>query len=293
MRDFMRERREQAREREDRMHKLIKRGVIALIALIVAVVTWFSITETINQGHAGVIYSRQDGVKEQTLAQGLRFVNPMWRVTEYPVSLETVEYEKISLATKDGKPLNIDITFDYYNDIEMLPQIYDKFKGQKPEAIEESWLRARLRESALAVTSKYTVLNVFQNTEQIRVEIEKRFKEDVRDNGFIVENVVLGAPKPDKATRKAIQSVVDKQQELEALKIEQDKAQVTADTRLIEAKGKANAQVEEATGKAEANRIITESITDKILKQMEMEARQKHGWVEINGAGGVIVDKKK
>lgn len=270
--------------------KGLVRGIIGFLTLVVLVIGWFSFTETINQGHRGVIYSRSDGVQEETLGQGLKFVNPLWRITEYPVSLETVEYKDISLATKDGKPLNIDVTFDYLNDIEMLPQIYNKFKGATPEAIEDSWLRARLRESALAITSKYTVLNVFQNTENIRVEIEERFKEDVRENGFIIENVVLGAPNPDEATQKAIQSVVDKQQELEALKIEQEKAQVEADTKLIEAQGIADAEIEKARGQSEANNMISKSITDGVLSNKYIE-KWDGIMPKVSGDGvGVLAD---
>lgn len=283
-------------ERERKMQNAKKwgiRGGITASILTVALVLWFSFTETINQGHAGVVYSRQDGVQEQTLGQGLRFVSPMWRITEYPVSTETVEYEDVALSTRDGKPLSVTLNFDYLNDVEKLPYIYNKFKGQSPEAIEDTWLKARLREASLAVTSNYTILDIFQNTENIRLEIEERFKEDVGEHGFIVENVVFGVPTPDEETQASIQAVVNKQQELEALKIEQQKAEVEAETKLIEAEGQAQADIEKARGEAEANRLVSESITDEILKRMEMEARQEHGWIEINGAGGVIVDEGK
>jgi len=276
----------------DLMFKAIKRGVITVAVLLVGIVGWFSFTETIQQGHVGVVYSRSTGVEQTTLPQGLHFVNPMKRITQYPVSTETVNYEGLSLATKDGKPLSVDITYDYFNDVEKTPYIYDKFKGQRPEAIEDSWLRARLRDSALEVTSKYTVLEVFQNREIISKELEEQFQKDVEKHGFVVENVVFGTPQADDATAQAIQAVVDKQQELEALKIEQQKAEVEAKTKEIEAQGKANAEIEEAKGTAEANRLIQQSITPELLQRMEMEARIKHGWVEINGAGGVIVDKK-
>lgn len=286
------------REREERREQNIKkwsiRGGIAGFLLIIALIGWFAFTETINQGHAGVVYSRSDGVQEQTLGQGLKFVNPMWRITEYPVSTETVEYEDISLSTRDGKPLSVTLNFDYLNDVEKLPYIYNKFKGQSPEAIENSWLKARLREASLAVTSKYTILDIFQNTENIRVEIEERFKEDVGEHGFIVENVVFGVPTPDEETQKSIQAVVDKQQELEALKIEQQKAEVKAETKLIEAEGQAQADIEKARGEAEANRLVSESITSEILKRMEMEARQTHGWITIQGANPLVeTDGKK
>lgn len=270
----------------------IKGLIIGVAVFVMLIVGWFTFTETINQGHAGVVYSRSTGVEKQTLGQGLHFVNPMKRITEYPVSTETVEYKKLSLATQDGKPLTVDITYDYFNDLAKLPSIYNKFKGQKPEAIEESWLKARLKDSSLAVTSKYTILEVFQSREKIKAEIQEQFQKDVKKHGFVIENVVFGTPKPDANTAKAIQAVVDAQQDLEKLKIDKQKATEIAEKQFIEAQGQANAKIEEARGIAQANAEITKSITPEILKLEEIKARQKHGWVTINGAGGIITDQK-
>lgn len=275
----------------ENLQKWIKRGIFTVCGVIVALILWFNFTETINQGHVGVVYSRGTGVQEQTLSQGLHFVKPWERITEYPVSTETVTYKGLSLATKDGKPLEVDITYDYLNDVEKTPYIYDKFKGQEPKTIEENWLKSRLRDSALEVTSKYTVLEVFQNREAISKEIEALFVENVGKHGFIVENVVFGTPVADDSTSKAIQAVVDKQQELEALKIDQQKAEVTAETKRIEAQGQAEAEIEKARGQAEANKLIQKSITPELLKKMEMEARIQHGWVEVQGASAVVSDK--
>lgn len=270
----------------------IKGLAIGVVAFVVLMIGWFNFTETINQGHAGVVYSRSHGVEDKTLSQGLHFVNPMKRITEYPVSTETVEYKDLNLATKDGKPLTVSITYDYFNDVEKLPYIYNKFKGQKPSNIEETWLKARLKDSALEVTSKYTILEIFQSREKIKTEIQKDFQDNVKQHGFVIENVVFGTPKPDSNTQKAIQAVVDAQQDLEKLKIDKQKATEIAEKLEIEAKGIAKAQIEKARGEAEANRLVQQSITPELLKKMEMEARQKWGWVTINGAGGIIVDKK-
>lgn len=271
--------------------KLIKRAGLTVAGVLIAVVAWSSFTETINQGHAGVVYNRSHGVEEATLGQGLQFVNPLERITEYPVSTETVVYKDLSLATKDGKPLTVDITYDYLNDVEKLPYIYNKFKGQEPEAIEETWLKSRLRDSALEVTSKYTVLEVFQSREVISKELEEIFIKNVGEHGFIVENVVFGTPVADASTATAIQAVVDRQQELEALKIETLKKDEQAKQKLIDAKGVADAQIEEARGIKEANELISASLTDNVLKKMELEARQKHGWITIQGANAVVTEK--
>lgn len=269
-------------------------GIVGLgVAVVVGGIITLMSLKTIDQGHVGVVYNRNGGVESQTLSQGTHFISPMKKVTQYPVALETVEYKDVQLATKDGKPLTIGMTFNYMNDPTQVVDIFNKFKGAKPENIEQSFILSRIKEAALSVTSKYTILEIFQNREQIKVEISKEFSEDMKAQGFTVTDFVLGTPTPDESTAKAIQTVVDAQQQLEALKIEKQKAQAIADKSKIEAMGRATAAIEDAKGVAEANKLMQQSITPELLKKMEMEARLKHGWVEIQGTTPVITKEQK
>lgn len=49
----------------------------------------------------------------------------------------------------------------------------------------------------------------------------------------------------------------------------------------------ADAGIIKAEGEAKAN-----SITDNLIRMKEAEAREKHGWVTVNGAGSVITNKE-
>lgn len=268
----------------------VKLGAIALFVVFVLGIAGLLLSlTTIKQGHVGVVYSRNGGVEENVLSEGMYFVSPMKKVTEYPTALETVEYGGIPLATKDGKPLSIDFSFNYMNDPKEVVNIFRKFKGASPTTIEETFLRSRLKENALQVTSKYTILDIFQNREAVKNEIDKKFVEDLKSHGFIVDSFVLGTPVPDESTAKAIQEVVNRQQELEALKIEKEKAKEIADKQVIEAKGKADAQIEEARGQAQANYEISKSITPNLIQMKEAEARSKHGWVTVSGNSTAVV----
>jgi regulator of protease activity HflC (stomatin/prohibitin superfamily) len=263
-------------------------------------VGWFSFTETIKQGHVGVIYSRSHGVESQTLGQGLHFVNPMVRITEYPVSTETVNVTE-NVSTKDGKPLSVKITYEYKNDVTKLPSVYNKFRGQSPEAIEESWLKARLNEATLQVTSQYTVLEVFQNHEKIRTEIQKVFSNDIKQYGFIVEKVNFGTPTPDQQTANAIQQVVNAQQGLEQLRIEKDKAQLQAEKSKIEAEGKAQADIAQAEGEAKsteikaqatakANQQIQATLTPEVIEYQKVNRWDGKNSSTVLGGQGVNVN---
>lgn len=268
--------------------KKVVGGAVLAGGLFLASVVGIMSTEKINQGHVGVVYSANGGVEDAVLGEGWEIVAPWKKVTEYPVALETVNYKNLPLATKDGQPIAVEITYNYTNDVSKVVDIYKEHKGAKPESIEDTFLLAQAKDSALEVTSKYTILDIFQKREEIKSEITKIFTERVAKKGFIVSDFVFGTPIPDESTKKAIQSVVDAQQQLEALKIETSKKDEVAKQQLIEAKGLAEAKVENARGTAEANALIDASLTPNVLKKMELEARQKHGWITITGANAVV-----
>ena len=247
--------------------------------------------EVISQGHAGVVYSRSHGVEDKTLGQGWHLVSPFKRVTEYPVSTETVKVKAFNVQTKDGKPLTISLSYDYSNELEKLPYIYNKFKGQNPETIQEGWLQTRIKKAALNVFSRYSVLEVFQNQGKINSEIEQEFRKAVEEHGFLVDSVTLGAPTPDAKTAQAIQAVVDAQQKLEQLQIEKEQAKVAAEKAKIEAEGKAQAKLIQAQADAKANQIINASLTDKLieLKRIEKWDGDKNVTTKVVGSDANVI----
>lgn len=268
MYDFMRE---EPKKKSGWTTKKVTGAVVLGIAILMSITLLLASLTTIEQGHVGVVYNRNGGVEKETLGQGTHFVSPLKKVTQYPVALTTVEFPAVQLATKDGKPLTIDLTFNYSNDPSKIVDIFNQFKGASPEAIEDTFLRSRIKESALSVTSKYTILEIFQNREVVKAEVDKRFTKDAKQYGFLVSDFVLGTPVPDKSTQDAIQKVVEAQQDLQALQIATEKAKENAKRQEVEARGNAKAKLIEAEAEAEANRVVSQSLTSNIIKLKYVE----------------------
>jgi len=238
--------------------------------LVGGVLLALSIT-VIGQGEGGVVYNRQHGVEDKPLSQGWQLV-PFWeKVNKYPISTETVKVDKFKVQTKDGKQLTVSINYDYANELEKLPYIYDKFKGAKSKTIEEGWLQTRVKKATFNAFSDYTVLEVFQNQGKLNASIEENFRKSVEEHGFIIDSVTLGAPEPDKATAEAIQKVVNTQQEVEQLKLEEEKAVKQAEIDRTKAQGEADAKIIKAEGEAKANETIKKSLTDELVEYKSIE----------------------
>lgn len=245
-------------------------GVVGFGLVIVLILGILSI-EVIPQGHAGVVYKRSSGVQEQTLTQGWKIVSPLDRVTAYPVSTETVTVKPFNVQTKDGKPLVIEMQYDYSNQLEKLPYIYNKFKGQDSDIIEAGWLQSRAKKASLNVFSKYSVLEVFQRQGEINSQIQENFKELVAEHGFTIDSLTLGAPQPDKNTMQAIQAVVDASQKLEQLEIEKKQAKAEAEKRIETSKGEAEAIRIKSEADAKANKLLQQSISEELVKYKSLE----------------------
>ena len=249
-----------------------KVGSIAVggIIIVIIIAMFMSIT-VIPQGHAGVVYKRSSGVQDTTLNQGWRLVSPMDRVTAYPVSTETVTVAPFNVQTKDGKPLVIEMQYDYSNQLEKLPYIYNKFKGQDADTIEEGWLQSRAKKASLNVFSKYSVLEVFQKQGEINAQIQENFTKLVEEHGFSVDSLTLGAPQPDKNTMAAIQAVVDASQKLEQLEIEKKQAKAEAEKRIETSKGESEAIRIKSEADAKANKLLQASISDELVEYKALE----------------------
>ena len=259
--------------------------------LIIALALGVLCVEKIPRGYVGSIYSISGGTSDEVLSEGWHVVAPTKKVTEYSVATEQLvmtkderdgseNNEAFNATCKDGV-LNVDLEMSYHFNAEDIPDIAKRYRGMSGEQIVDNIIKSKVKTYVNEVTSKYTVLEAYMDKKsELNMELTKHLKEKLEAYGIAVESATLPRTEPDEAIKTAINERSKKAQEIEASKQELEKQKIEAETKIVKAEAE-----------AEANRIISESITENLLKQMEMEARQKHGWVEIQGAGAVVTNK--
>ena len=91
---------------------------------------------------------------------------------------------------------------------------------------------------------------------------------------------------------KALQEKQKAEAEQEKIKVQKatEQIQAEADAQIAVTKSKAKAEKIkiEAEAEAEANRVKANSITEELIRMKEAEAREKHGWVTVQGANAVV-----
>ena len=250
---------------------------------IVLFIFGYSCTYKVDPGYAGVIYNMDGGIETETLGQGFHVVAPWKKVIEYPVSTETVYYTKssddgekldnsINVNTKDGKQVNVSVTYAYHMDEVQLPSVFEKFRGQKSEVIEAGYMKNEMYQAINEITSQYSLMElVGDKRPQINEAILNKFRNSLEPYGIVIETFNLSDVVPDEQTKEAIQAVVNAQNALEKAKVEKEQAEVDAEKARVAAKGKADAELIEAEGTAAANAKLQESLTPLIVEQRKLD----------------------
>lgn len=185
------------------------------IGLLGAATLGFMSTYKIAPGYAGVIYNMDGGVEDSVLPQGFHVVAPWEKVIEYPVSTETVYYTKsadgndssINVNTKDGKQVNVSVTYAFHMDADNLPAVFTKFRGQSTEKIEAGYIKNEMFQAINEVTSQFSLMDlVGDKRPDINAQIFDKFRRSLEPFGIVIETFNLSDVVPDEQTKEAIQT---------------------------------------------------------------------------------------
>jgi regulator of protease activity HflC (stomatin/prohibitin superfamily) len=280
------------------MFNKFTKGAIGLGALIILVIIgYFSFTENIKPGYAGMIYSTSGGLKSDILGQGVHTVAPWQRIITYSVSTEqgylskdskegSKEDDSFSVPTKSGKLVNVDMEYSFRFDSEQLPLVFAKFKGQSGSTIEQTFMRGKLKSWAGEVTSQFEILDIYgEKRAVLNNEATKHLREKFAEFGIVIETVNFSRIDLDADTAKAVQDRITAQQQLETIKTQKELAIQNAEKAKIEAEGAAQAQIAAAEGaakvkmtqaqaEADANMKLQASLTDKLVQYKQLEVQE-------------------
>ncbi|MFW2491599.1 prohibitin family protein [Clostridium chromiireducens] len=248
---------------KNKMIGAIISGVVLLGVLVCGVMS----AHVIKAGYVGIVYSLDGGIKEQVLSQGLHFVNPVSSVKQYSVATEQAylskdskegsnEDDSFSIPTSDGKTVNVDLEFSYHFDTDKLPQTFTKFKGQDGKTIEDTFIRGKMKAWTAEVSSTFSVIDIYgEKRAQLNAKVLEHAKKNFEEYGIVIDSVNFSRIGLDDATAQAIQTRINKQQELETSKLEAEKAKIDAE-----------AKITQAEAQAKANELLSKSIDQNILQ---------------------------
>lgn len=284
------------------MKKIVALVVICILAFAGAVYGIMS-CEWIGAGKVGVVYSVNGGIKDQVLSQGVHFINPLDKVKEFTVSNEQLilskdsregseEDDSFKVSTADNANIAISFQMSYRFDENKITETYTKFKGMSGEDIIEKRVKTVLKSKVSEVTTNYDLMDIYSgNRSVINDELTTYLNEQLGEEyGIEVLDASIIDVHPDATLEESIQKRLNAMQEAETAKTEQEKVKVEMETKLLQAQKDAEIKKTEADAEAYANEKLSKSITQELIDMKEAEAREKWGWITVQGADSVITD---
>lgn len=277
-----------------------KIGAVSVAVLLIGGAAFgISGIEKIKPGYVGVVYSMNGGVQDEVLSQGWKWLSPGKKVVQYSVATEQLylsenEGEKdntsFDVICKDGK-LNVDFEMSYSFDSENVSKLYTRYRGLDGKDIINNIVKGKIKTYVNETTSKYSVLEAHMEKKgELNADITSHLKDKLADFGIVVESANLTQTRADATVQEAITKRSAAAQELEAETLRQEQTKKEAETAKIKAQGEAEAMLIKAQAEANANKIISESLTDTLLKQQEIEKwNGSKAQTVVNGTDSTVV----
>lgn len=242
------------------MDKLPKIALPVIFALVLIIILISKSAVTIGSGEAGVLYKTFGGgvvTDEPPLGEGFHIVAPWNKVFIYEVRQQEV-YEKMKVLSSNGLDIQLEASTWFQPKYEDLGKLHK----EKSEMYKERILLPAIRSAARSVVGRYTPEQLYSSKrDAIQAEIYEETKKIV-DGQYIQLNEILVR---DVTLPNTIKEAIER-------KLKQEQESLEYEFRLVTAEKEAEKVRIEAQGKADANKILSASLTDKILKDKGIDA---------------------
>lgn len=237
---------------------------LATLALPFFIILMFltSSCTVVRQGEVGV--KRTFGkYSDKIFTSGLKGYNP-FTSTIVKVPAQTINLEvRMDIPSKEGLTIGSEVSILYNVEPKKVPDLLRNLGID----YETSIVLPVFRSAVADISSKYFAKDMHSGN---RAEIEKAIKDlmmkTMEGKGISVENVLLKSIQLPRTLSKAIEEKLESEQQAQRMEFVLQGAKKEAERRTIE-----------ATGVRDANKIISEGLTDKILQFKNIEA-----WLKLS-----------
>jgi len=235
-----------------------------LFIIIFGIILFSNAFVTVDRGEAGVLWKRFGGgvvTDEPALSEGFHLVAPWNKVDIYNVRQQNEFIRDMEVLSSNGLEIKLDVSILYQPKFEEIGLLH-KTKG---ENYLDVVIAPEVRSAGRSVVGRYTPEQLYSSKrdviqQEIFEEVQKAAGgQHVQINAILVRDVTLPP---------SIKGAIER-------KLKQEQESLEYEFRLVSAAKEAERQIIEAKGKADANRILSASLNDKILQDKGIEATLK------------------
>lgn len=171
---------------------------------------------------------------------------------------QIVDYEPFDIQDKKGTIFKTDPTIEYFIEREDAKVVFLRYR-KTTEELEQSVILTEVKNAYKDVAGLYETDSLINNRSAFEKEVEALLKERLSTRGFTFTNI-QSSVKPNDVLQAAIDEKNTAVQN--ALKVENEKKAAIAEAEKV---------VAAAKGKADANRILQQSITPELIQLKAVE----------------------
>ncbi|QIG57877.1 band-7-like membrane protein [Microbacterium phage PauloDiaboli] len=304
---------------EDVAHAVGKTGLIAgpLLLIVGAIFLFFGTFYQNGVGEAKVIVNSVDKTIVGTIeTPGAGFKSPLNDFVDFDLFSQQLTFAgggegtpsytggsvngkeiTVNVGGVDGGSTraNVDLVATYSLSSKEIDKIYAEFRSQ--ELFTEQVIQKQLLSVARAVPAEYTAVE-FRGTQ--RGEAEEAIRDQLNDRlkkyGVEFTTITIQDVRYPESVETALTQIEEANQAAQKAEAEKRTSEVNAEKKLVEAQGQANADIEKARGEAEANRLLSESLTPELIElrkaELLVEASKNGGYIIDNGDGDLLLDNR-
>ncbi len=238
--------------------KLMTWGIVAFFLLIVLTMVSSATFVTIDSGERGVLFRRFNGLDKETIyAPGFHVVAPWNTMYVYEVREAQLE-EEMEVLSSNGLNIRVDVTARIRPNFGQVALLHETFGREYMERL----IRPEVRSSVRQVIGKFTPEELYSTKrDEVQTLITEELSRTLANNYIDLRAILIrDIELPDKV-RTAIEE-----------KLEAEQASLKYEYILTREKQEAERRLIEAQAKADANRILTASLSENILRDKGIEA---------------------
>ncbi|HPE42860.1 MAG TPA: prohibitin family protein [Bacteroidales bacterium] len=237
---------------------------IAIIvgAVLILIIFWSRMTVTIPAGHGGVLFKLFAGGvdTETTYKEGFHFLAPWNTMYLYETRQQEVA-EEMNVLSSNGLEIRVDFSAWYQPNWDKLGLLHSQIGTDYMRRV----VIPSLRSAARSVVGRYTPEQIYSTKrDAIQVEIFDETKKLLDQKYVQLNQVLIRSITLPPTIKTAIESKLKQEQEALEYEFKLEKAEQEAERQRIDAEGKAR-----------ANKILSASITESILREKGINATLK------------------
>ncbi|NND70498.1 MAG: prohibitin family protein [Rhodothermales bacterium] len=236
-------------------------GIIGFIAIIVVLVIGGMMSSTIRSGESAVRYSVFGGTNlDKTFGEGLKVFPPWVTLIRYDVRVQE-RLEELEALSNNGLTINMEVSIRWKPETSSLPLLHTTFGQDYYRKLVQPELRSAVRE----IVGQYTPEELYSSKRtELQTQIFEQVQSSVSDQYVEISAVLIRDVRLPAQIKAAIERKLQEEQEAERYEFTIQKERLEAERKEIE-----------ATGQAEYQRIITQSLSNTFLRFKGIEATQQ------------------